>query len=427
MALIRGKDIADLLYGTDEADYIDGLLGNDELYGGSGGDDEIEAGPATPVAGFTDDDVVYGDTFAGGATNDWIRGGYGNDTLYGDSLFGGGGGNDTLEGGLGNDILHGGDGNDRLDGGPGADQMFGGSGNDQYVVDSASDVVTESASGGSDGVSSYIDYTLGANVENLSLYGSSAINGTGNNLDNVIGGSETASNFLYGRLGNDTILGREGNDNLDGGEGDDTLYGGYTFDSNDGDDYLNGRSGADKMYGGGNNDKYVVDNASDLVIENASMGTDTVVSTINYTLGANVENLTLTDAAVNGTGNELSNYMLGNGSDNLISAKGGDDLINGRGGNDVIVGGAGNDTLYGDLGADKFRFEFQSEGIDLIRDFNRSEGDKIQIVKSSFGATSLDQFSYNSTTGALLFGSTQLATITNKPAGFSVQTDVILS
>jgi Ca2+-binding RTX toxin-like protein len=93
---------------------------------------------------------------------------------------------------------------------------------------------------------------------------------------------------------------------------------------------------------------------------------------------------------------------------------------------DVIIGGLGNDNVIGGTGADKFKFFSKSEGIDKIKDFNRSEDDKIQIVKSNFGATSLSQFSYNSTTGALLFGSTQLATLENKPTGFSVQSDVIL-
>lgn len=455
MAEIIGTDGSDLRYGTNDPDVIKGLLGNDELYGGSGGDDVIIAGPENPVTGYSDNDIVYGDTFRSGATNDKIDGGYGNDTLYGDSYEGQGGGNDTIFGGLGDDVIYGGDGNDTayggygndtisggtgndylsgddgndliygndgddsLSGSYGSDSLIGGNGNDTYYYVDASDVLTEEASGGIDTVWSLNSYTLGANVENLVLDYSAAIDGTGNSLNNYMAGN-VANNSLYGRSGNDLLWGGDGNDTLDGGDGNDTLYGGA------GDDYLNGRSGIDQMSGNSGNDKYVVDNAFDVVVENAAEGVDTIVSTIDYTLGANVENLTLTESAVNGTGNDLGNYMLGTAGGNVILGKGGDDLINGRGGNDVIVGGAGNDALYGDLGADKFRFDFQSEGIDLIRDFNRSEGDKIQITKSSFGATSLDQFSYNSTTGALSFGSTQFATIANKPAGFSVQTDVVL-
>ena len=72
-----------------------------------------------------------------------------------------------------------------LDGGAGADTMSGGAGNDTYVVDDAGDVVTEAAGEGTDTVRARVSYTLGANVENLTLTGTGAINGTGNALDNV--------------------------------------------------------------------------------------------------------------------------------------------------------------------------------------------------------------------------------------------------
>ncbi|NJO41205.1 MAG: calcium-binding protein [Cyanobacteria bacterium RU_5_0] len=123
----------------------------------------------------------------------------------------------------------------------------------------------------------------------------------------------------------------------------------------------------------------------------------------------------------------------GEGNDTLEGVHGNDTLIGGSD-NDLLTGGAGNDLLTGGAGADKFRFSSKSEGIDLIRDFNRSQGDKIEIVRSSFGATSLNQFTYNSNTGALFFdaspsdniGPLRLATIENRPAGFSPQLDLVL-
>jgi hypothetical protein len=74
------------------------------------------------------------------------------------------------------------------------------------------------------------------------------------------------------------------------------------------------------------------------------------------------------------------------------------------------------------------------QAIDIIKDFNRTGGDKIQIIARSFGATSLNQFSYKSSTGGLFFDASpsdnvnplQLATIENKPAGFSTQLDIVL-
>ncbi len=132
--------------------------------------------------------------------NDTLNGNVGGDKLYG------GIGADRLCGQGGNDVLDGGEGNDRLEGGAGADQMLGGLGNDTYVVDDAGDLVTELADEGTDAVQSLVNYTLTANVENLTLTGTSATSGTGNELNNVITGN-AAGNTLRGLAGNDTLRG----------------------------------------------------------------------------------------------------------------------------------------------------------------------------------------------------------------------------
>lgn len=106
-------------------------------------------------------------------------------------------------GGSGNDRLTGNAGNNALDGSAGADTMTGGAGNDSYVVDNAGDVVTENAAEGTDTVQSSITYTLGANVENLTLTGAGLVNGSGNALDNLIAGN-SANNVLNGGAGIDT-------------------------------------------------------------------------------------------------------------------------------------------------------------------------------------------------------------------------------
>ncbi|SBW03904.1 Peptidase M10 serralysin (fragment) [uncultured delta proteobacterium] len=322
-----GNDLANILIGNAEDNILNGGAGDDILEGGDG--------------------------------NDTLIGGMGNDTLRG------GNGNDTLNGGSGNDILDGGDGNDILNGGSGADTMRGGAGDDIYYVDNAGDVVEELANEGTDTVIASIDYTLGANLENLTLTGT-AQKGTGNDLANIlIGNAEdnilnggAGDDLLEGGDGNDTLIGGMGNDTLRGGNGNDTLNGGSgndILDGGDGNDTLNGGSGADTMRGGAGDDIYYVDDAGDVVEELANEGTDTVIASIDYTLGANLENLTLTGTAKKGTGNDLANILIGNAGDNILD---------GGAGADIMRGGAGNDIYYVD--SEDVVEELANEGIDTI-------------------------------------------------------------
>jgi Ca2+-binding RTX toxin-like protein len=260
-------------------------------------------------------------------------------------------GGDTLYGLGGNDTLTGGAGADYLDGGTGADTLIGGAGNDTYVVDNVGDVVVEAANGGVDTVRAAIDYSLGANVENLILTGAIALTGTGNDLDNVL----TANN---------------GGDHLYGGAGADTLIGGM------GADYLDGGLGADKMAGGAGNDLYIVDNIGDTVIELSGEGVDTVMSSVNFTLGANIENLTLTGTAalLQAKGNALDNIIIANDAGAQMWGMDGNDTLIGGAGNDWMNGGAGADIMKGGLGNDSYVVdnvndvvvELAGQGVDTI-------------------------------------------------------------
>jgi Ca2+-binding RTX toxin-like protein len=203
---------------------------------------------------------------------------------------------------------------DTLNGGAGADQMSGGNGNDVYFVDNPADVVIENANDGVDTVNALINYGLGPNVENLMLQGNADLQGYGNDLAN-------------------TIIG------------------------NSGSNLINGGAGTDAMVGGLGNETYFVDNASDVVTENASEGNDTVFATTNFTLSGNVENLILQgNADLQGYGSNQVNTLYGNAGNNLLNAAGGVDLM---------AGSAGNDTYFVDDTSDAC-FELANEGSDAV-------------------------------------------------------------
>lgn len=237
--------------------------------------------------------------------------------------------------------------NDTFVGNALANTLKGGAGHDTYYVQGNEDTVIENASGGTDLVISSGTYKLSDNVENLTLTGNDNTDATGNSLNNQ-------------------LVGNSGNNVITGGGGEDC------------------------MLGGRGNDTYVVDSAGDKVIEYSGNGVDTALSSISYSLAANVENLVLTGSlATNGTGNTLNNMITGNAAANTLA---------GNSGNDTLIGGAGADTLIGGSGSDVFFYNTMSEAGDVITDFT-SGTDKICIAMNTFGGYLSDDFDYS--TGAL--------------------------
>jgi Ca2+-binding RTX toxin-like protein len=487
-----GNALDNILTGNAAANLLDGQCGADTLNGGAGDDryivdntgdvvselqggglDTVESALSYTLGDYVENLVLTGaglinamgngmdNLLLGNVAGNSLVGGGGNDTLDG------GAGDDTMAGGVGNDtyivdsrsdvisessnagtdavissasftlasnierlflsgdaaisatgnalanILEGNAGNNVLDGAGGNDTMRGSFGDDTYFVDTAGDVVVEDMGQGVDLVQSAVAHTLSANVENLTLTGTRTISGTGNALDNMLTGN-SAANTLTGHEGNDVLDGKGGTDTMKGGAGDDTYDVDSTSDvvtelagegvdevrsnvtytlganierlmltgsnaingtgnasdnmmvGNAAANNLNGGAGSDTLEGGMGNDTYIVDSAGDLVTELESEGIDLVQSGVTYTLGANVDNLTLTGTgAINGTGNALDNALTGNTGANTLAGNGGNDTLDGKAGADTMKGGTGNDTYYVDNVSDVVT-ELAGEGNDTV-------------------------------------------------------------
>ncbi|MBD2268610.1 M10 family metallopeptidase C-terminal domain-containing protein [Anabaena sp. FACHB-1391] len=207
-----------------------------------------------------------------------------------------------------------------------------------------------------DTIQSITTLTLPAGVENLTLTGTAAINGTGNTGNNVLTGN-SANNILAGGDGNDTYSFNAttvlGNDTIQ-----ETLTGGVDVID------LTGTTGAATLNLG-------------------VTTTQTVVTTnLRLTLAANnvIENIIGGNGADRLTGNSLDNSLVGGL---------GDDNLRGNGGDDSLTGGVGNDILTGDAGTDRFiyssgrAYDAGDIGLDLILDFTTGT-DKFVLSKTTF-------------------------------------------
>jgi Ca2+-binding RTX toxin-like protein len=323
-------------YGGAGQDTLSGRNGGNALYGGADNDSLTTRGGDQLFGDAGDDRLVVTD--AGGAE---IHGGAGNDTLVVD-VSASYPGSSQLYGDDGDDVLTGDTTQERLDGGRGTDEMRGGLGDDTYVVDRPQDVIIEAANEGADTVEIRYSHILGANFENLLLMGDA--NGWGNAAANVLTG-------------------------------------------NDGANRLNGLGGADTLIGGKGDDIYVVNNPGDQIVESSAQGSDTVLSSIDYSLGNAVEHLTLLGSADRtATGNTGANRLTGNSGDNLITGNG------------------GADVLKGNLGADIFRYfaisDSSTSGIDRIDDFALAQGDVVDISAIDANEGQVGDQAFNQEVGA---------------------------
>ena len=346
-----GNSLNNIITGNNGDDTLIGGLGDDVLNGGAG----FDIASYASAVGAVNIDLTTG----------VVSGTQGNDTLV--SI-------ENVIGGAGNDSILGNDSDNVLDGGAGSDTLAGGLGNDTYIINSASDVVTELAGQGNDTVVTNISgYTLGSTyIENLAFTGSASYLGYGNELGNLITGS-TGNDTLYGEYGDDTLDGGEGNDTLNGGVGNDTLRDGR---------------GLNVLAGGEGNDIYIVTDINrDRVLELVGDGIDTVQTALaGYTLGANVENLTYT-----GTSTLIGFGGIGNELDNLIIGGAAADNLSGMAGNDTLIGGLGNDNLDGGAGSDTASYATATSAVTVSlvsRTSSRGAGsDTLTSIENILGST----------------------------------------
>lgn len=361
----------DILSGNAGDDILDGGTGNDNLNGGDG-NDILTGGLGNDIltgAGGIDT-VSYSDagsavTISLALTSGQNTLGAGQDTLASVENIIGSNWDDKLTGNTLANRIEGGAGHDVISGGGGNDQLIGGSGNDVYVVFTAGDTVVENENEGVDSIQSAISWTLGDHIENITLTGRSAINATGNSLNNVLVGNSGVNN-LVGGAGNDSIDGGAGNDIMTGGTGDDIFY---------------------------------VNAALDRVIEYSSEGTDLVIAAITHSLADHVENLALSGtSSIGGTGNALDNFITGNSGANIL---------NGGDGNDILRGGAGNDRLTGGNGIDTATYDETVSGVTVNLALTAAQNtigagsDILSGIENLIGGTGNDIFTGNSSDNRL--------------------------
>jgi len=329
---IYGSGSADLLEGGDGNDLVDGFGGNDILLGGLGNDN---------LYGNSGNDAVEG-----GAGNDTIDGASGNDELYGGSgndLMAGGDGNDTLQGGGGDDWLSGGAGNDTLRGGAGNDHMVGGAGDDNYDLSDGGNTVyyTELGNG--------LDHVL--NFDGDPTGGRDLVN-----IDNLFDTLELTLGPLNEATRRNMVI-------LQTAGGVTSILIDDDQDPGTAAVEIMALQSADPITVGSD---ILVDVRDDVAATDFAI--PTTLDTYLHTIGTGAR-----DVLEPAPGNSLNQWIQGQGGNDdlrgsrgadLIEGGGGDDYVLGWEANDIIIGGAGNDNLNGMDGDDQIEGD---GGNDTIR------------------------------------------------------------
>ncbi len=377
------------------------VLTNIENLTGSAFNDTIEgdSGPNVLVGGAGVDMLSYAHATAAvnvslAITTAQTTGGAGIDTISQFENLTGSAFNDTLTGSSSGNLIVGLDGADSLVGGAGADTLVGGIGDDTYSVDNSGDQVVENPGEGTELVLASVTHTLEANVENITLIGTGAINATGN----------SGANIILGNSGNNVLAGMGGADTIDGGGGTDTAsYAASgagvnlslaTATYSGGDAQGDVLTNIENLTGSAFDDVIEGDGGNNVLVGGAGIDTLTYV----HATGGVTVNLATTSAQTTGgagvdtisqfenlTGSLFADTLTGSNSPNILTGLDGADSLAGASGTDTLIGGAGDDTLTGGSNADHFVYADgpvpggAGLGVDTITDFSHTTGDKIDL------------------------------------------------
>lgn len=398
----------DIIFAGEGDDFVNGGEGTNVLFGGDGLDTLSYEGAASGVIINLRTGLASGGA-AGDVFSDFERaiGSDFNDTIFGDfgsNILTGGAGNDTLDGSRGADLLIGGAGEDTLDGGDGVDVAVYSSSNaaDYTVRETVTGEYTIEAVGatgeGTDTLSGVetirlggingTDYAIGDLVNNVNT-----INGTA--VGEILNGTQ-GDDIINGLGGDDIIRGYDGNDILNGGTGNDSL------NPFEGDDTIDGGEGVDKLV-------FFNQDVSEYEIVQIS-STEYMVNVVGYgsNFVSNVEIVSMGGAGSNGFTAALANFdisflayydtinvnltsaadsYMGTGGIDAINGLAGDDILFGFGGDDIIFGGAGDDIINGGEGADVL---IGREGFDTLSYEGAASGVIINLRTGTVGGAAFE-------------------------------------
>lgn len=372
---LNGTAAYDVIEGLAGKDILDGGLNADILIGGEGNDiylvDDVGDVVIETSTLSTEIDVVksavsfdLGDQTQGNA-----RAQIENLTLTGSADL-------AATGNAKANVILGNNGANLIDGSDGTDTLKGGKGDDIYLVD----LVMEGS-----GVATTI--RLEDALVEKSKEGTDTVLLRGD-FDNATAASVTLANNLEYLDASGTGVSRL---NLNGNRLINTLAG------NDADNVLDGKAGADTMLGGAGNDTYFVGSTGDVVDESDGLGNDAggndlVKTTVSYTLGAYLEDLTLLGTGgINGTGNSIANGIVGNAGANTLDGQGGADTLSGERGNDTYVVDNQGDVVI----------ENANAGTDLVRVGIAAAGGTYILGDHLENATLINTVAYNLTGNSL--------------------------